>query len=257
LLLAVVAGIFWHIPSGTETDEEPPVTPVVIDLTSIPLVLNDVIFNLERKILEAEYGELKNGELTADKAKADEYFEDLSDLFEAYTNTYQPEKARRAFIRGQALLGDESRPPEYQGPVAWEFENPVELIHEGFALTVENVYGDVSSLFFGTPVTYTLDPAANFFSLLKIKINDPVEIENIAFDVSGAAGDIVFKLLGDNGEVPVLHQGEKISVDVSGFTRTLEIAVVYPIPESVTISRLVITMREVTAETLPGPKSIG
>src|SRR5688572_28383457 len=111
LLTAVFAVAFLYI-HFTESSEEPADTDMVIDLTSIPLVLNDVIFNLERKILEAEFGELKSGELAGDKARADEYFQDLSDLFESYKNTFQSEKARRTFLRMQSLLGSEFRPPE-------------------------------------------------------------------------------------------------------------------------------------------------
>ncbi len=249
LLVTVFAAAFLYLHFTKSTEETiADDASAVIDLTTIPLVLNDVIFNLERKILEAEFGELKNAELTGDKAKSDEYLQDLSDLFDIYISTYQPEKARRTFIRMLALTGDEARPAEYQGPVAWEFEQPVEVEHEGFSLTVEDIYGNASSLLTGAQVTYKLDPAANFFSLLKIKITDSVEIENISFDVTSDARDIFFKFLGDNGEVQLLYQGERISVDVSGYTHTLEIAVVYPIPESLTLSNLVIKMREVSEE---------
>jgi hypothetical protein len=258
LVLAVLAAAFLYV-HFTESMKESADVPghIVIDLTTIPLVLNDVIFNLERKILEAEFGELKNGELTGDKASGDEYFQDLSDLFDSYKNTYQPEKARRTFILMQSILGEESRLPEYEGPVAWDFEKPTEVVHEGFDLTVDDAAGNASTIFSGAQVTYKLDPAANYFSLLRIKINDPVEIENISFDVSSAAEDIVFKFLGDNGEVSILPQDGRVSLDVSGLTRTLEIAIVYPIPESVTLSGLVIKMREVTEETPHVPKKIG
>ncbi|HEY3486952.1 MAG TPA: hypothetical protein VGL10_02695 [Gammaproteobacteria bacterium] len=231
-------------------------TDAVIDLTKIPLVINDVIFGLERKILETEFNELKYDRFSDDRKIYEEYLQDLSYIFDLYKNSGQSEKARRTFLRIQSLTGEESRPAEYQGPITWDFDRPTGVIHEGFDLTVEDSYGNVSGLFTGSAVTYRLDSSANYFTLLRIKINEPTEIENISFDVISQAEDIVFKFLGDNGEVPLLSHAGRVSLDVRGLTRTLEIAVVYPVPKSVTLSGLTIRMRQLTAAPR-GPKKIG